>query len=447
MKKGNSFWSFFASVKLALFCFFTLAFASIVGTIIPQNEAPDFYIQKYGESTAEVFRLLNIPDMYNSWWFVSILALFSINLIVCSIDRLPTVWKLVTMDNLATKVDRLEKMTPRIRFTSAKPVQEVVAGVQETLSGSGWKPGRRETEGGTLLFAQKTPWVRFGVYIVHLSILVIFLGAIIGTLFGEKGYIMIREKATVPYYLDRASNAQKQLGFALRINDFSLSYYDNGAPKEFRSDITVVDGGQEVLHKSIVVNDPLDYKGYTFYQSSYQADESYWISVQNQKSGERKIFLAKPGVELKWQEAGITLGIVNLLGPDQWGRYRLKIWFSDGKGEPSVFWLDGETVVSVERPDTGYAFKSEQVFYTGLQVAKDPGVWPVYIGFLVMLFGLVVAFFLSHKRLWVYIAEEENKTRVMVAGSANKNKAGFENMFDTLVEKLEENETLKLTKE
>jgi cytochrome c biogenesis protein len=448
MKKGkNSFWSFFASVKLALFCFFTLAIASIVGTIIPQKEAPGVYIQKYGETTAEIFRLLNIPDMYNSWWFVSLLALFSINLIVCSIDRLPTVWKLATMDNLATKVDRLEKMTPRNRFASSKPLQEVVAEVKQTLGGAGWKPSQRETEGGTLLFAQKTPWVRFGVYIVHLSILVIFIGAIIGTLFGEKGYIMIREKATVPYYLDRASNAQKQLGFALRINDFSLSYYDNGAPKEFRSDITVVDGGQEVLHKSIVVNDPLDYKGYTFYQSSYQADENFWISVQNQKSGERKMFLARPGVELKWQAAGITLGIVNLLQPDQWGRYRLKIWFSDGKGEPSVFWLDGETVVSVERPDAAYDFKSEQVFYTGLQVAKDPGVWPVYIGFIIMLLGLVVAFFLSHKRLWIYIDETGNKTRVLVAGSANKNKVAFENIFDGLVEKLEENETLKLSKE
>jgi len=188
MKKDkNSFWEFFASVKLALFCFFTLAIASIVGTIIPQNESPGFYIQKYGETTAEIFRLINIPDMYNSWWFVSILSLFSINLIVCSIDRLPTVWKLVTMDNLAAKVNRLEKMTPRNRFASAKPLQQVAAEVEQTLKGAGWKPSQRKMEGGTLLFAQKTPWVRFGVYIVHLSILVIFAGAIIGTPFWCQG--------------------------------------------------------------------------------------------------------------------------------------------------------------------------------------------------------------------------------------------------------------------
>ena len=448
MKKKNSFWEFFASVKLALFCFFTLAFASIVGTIIPQNQPPVTYIQNYGERTAEVFRLLNIPDMYNSWWFTSLLALFSINLIVCSIDRLPTVWKLVTMDNLATKVGRLEKMTPRLRFASPKPVQEVAAEVGQTLKEAGWKPGQRELEeGGTLLFAQKTPWVRFGVYIVHLSILVIFAGAIIGTLFGENGSIMVRERSVFSNYFDRHTSEKVPLGFEIRVDDFSLTYYETGSPKEFRSDLTVFEGGREVLQKSIVVNDPLDYKGYTFYQASYQGSDQYWVTIQNQNTGARETFLAQPGAEIKWQQAGVTFGIINLLQPDQWGRYRLKIWFSDGKGEPSVFWLDGESVVSVERTDVSYAFKSEQVFATGLQVAKDPGVWPVYIGCMLMLFGLVVAFFLSHKRLWVYIYEDGSKTKLLVAGGANKNKAGFENMFDALIEKLEDNSTLKLSKE
>ena len=351
------------------------------------------------------------------------------------------------MDNLATKVDRLAKMATRMRFSSSKPVQDVVTGVEQTLKSSGWKPSRRDVEGGTLLFAQKTPWVRFGVYIVHLSILVIFAGAIIGSLFGSKGSIMVREKTYTPYYFEWGSPEKVPLGFDLRVDNFSLTYYDTGTPKEFRSDLVVIDDGQEVLRKSIVVNDPLDYKGYTFYQASYQAYDEYLVTIQNQNNGASKIFLAQPGKELKWHEAGINFGIINLLPPDPWGRYRLKIWFADNKGDPSVFWLDGETSVTVERPDNAYVFKSKQMFATGLQVAKDPGVWPVYIGCILMLLGLVVAFFLSHKRLWVYIYNEESKTKFLVAGSSNKNKVGFQNMFDTLIEKFEEDETLQLSKE
>jgi cytochrome c biogenesis protein len=445
-KKKNSVWGFFASVKLALFCFFTLATASIIGTLIPQKEQAAVYIQKYGAKTAKLFQILDIPDMYNSWWFTALLSLFSVNLIICSIDRFPTVWKLITMDNLATKVDRLKKMLPRNSFTADKPISEVVQQVEQTMAEGGWKPSKAEREGGILLFAQKTPWVRSGVYIVHVSILIIFIGAIIGSLFGSKGSIMIPEKSTVDFYYEFGSGNRLPTGFDLHVDGFYMSYYDNGAPKEYRSDLVVSNNGQEVLKKSIVVNDPLEFNGFTFYQSSYEALQDFVITIQNQNNGNRKTFIAAPGREIKWVEAGVTFGIVNMLQPDRWGRYRLKIWFSDGKGDPSVFWVDGATTVSVERPDAVYAFESKQRFATGLQVAKDPGVWPVYIGCTLMLLGLIVAFFLSHKRIWVYISEEEGQTRVLVSGSSNKNKVSFENKFDALVEKLEQNETLKLSR-
>jgi cytochrome c biogenesis protein len=350
------------------------------------------------------------------------------------------------MDNLTTKVDRLKKMLPRNSFSSDKPMSEAVQQVQQTMTEGGWKPSKAEREGGTLLFAQKTPWVRSGVYIVHVSILIIFIGAIIGSLFGSKGSIMIPEQSVADFYYEFGSGERLPTGFDLRVDGFYLSYYDNGAPKEYRSDLVVLENGQEILKKSIVVNDPLDYKGLTFYQSSYEALQEYVITIQNQNNGNRKTFIALPGREIKWQEAGVTFGIVNQLQPDRWGRYRLKIWFSDDKGEPSVFWVDGATVVSVERPGAVYAFESKQRFATGLQVAKDPGVWPVYIGCTLMLLGLIVAFFLSHKRIWVYIYEEEGQTRVLVAGSSNKNKVSFENKFDVLVEKLEQSETLKLSR-
>ncbi len=40
-------------------------------------------------------------------------------------------------------------------------------------------------------------------------------------------------------------------------------------PKDYKSWLTVIDGGKEVLKKVIEVNDPLIYKGVFFYQSSY----------------------------------------------------------------------------------------------------------------------------------------------------------------------------------
>ncbi|PIX23835.1 MAG: hypothetical protein COZ69_07610, partial [Deltaproteobacteria bacterium CG_4_8_14_3_um_filter_45_9] len=71
--------------------------------------------------------------------------------------------------------------------------------------------------------------------------------------------------------------------------------------------------------------------------------------------------------------------------------------------------------------------------YTGLQVAKDPGVWVVWIGCGLMIFGLIVSFFFSHQRVWVRIPKGSGG-EIVLAGSANKNQLGFEKTFGELVE-------------
>lgn len=453
MKKNNNgplalVWSFFASVKLALFTFFVLAITSIVGTIIPQKSPAEQYIQQYGESTARLFDLLNITDMYHSVWFLGLLTVFSINLIVCSWERLPNVWRLVVMDNLATDPARLQKMASRSEFPVVGDLASVASKTEQLMDEAGWKVRKSENESSTLFFSQKGAWTRLGVYVVHVSVLVIFVGAIIGALFGWKGSLMLPEGNVSGIAYPWEGKETIPLGFEIRCDRFDLTYYDTGAPKDYRSELTVLENGQEVLKKVIEVNDPLEYKGITFYQSSYQAYDDYWITLQDQTTNQQKKFRVTPGRQVSWPQAGVSFGIVTVQGPDSIGRYRLKIWFNDKSGKPSQFWLNSETTVSVERPDTTYAVSSKQLYATGMQIAMDPGVWPVYIGCTLMLLGLIVAFFLSHQRIWIYVSkDEDDQVKLLIAGVSNKNKVGFENNFDALVEKFQEIEIKQPTKE
>ncbi len=127
MQKNNSLWQFFASVKLALVILCLIAITSIIGTVIPQKEAAEFYTSTYGPKMAQVFSILDIPDMYNSWWFLALLFLLGFNLIICSIDRFPGVWKQVTADGLALTPERLQKMATRTSWTSPGSIEEVQA--------------------------------------------------------------------------------------------------------------------------------------------------------------------------------------------------------------------------------------------------------------------------------------------------------------------------------
>jgi len=75
-------------------------------------------------------------------------------------------------------------------------------------------------------------------------------------------------------------------------------------------------------------------------------------------------------------------------------------------------------------------------FYTGLQVAKDPGVWVVYSGFILMIIGCYITFFMSHQQICLEIVAAGKKSRVIVAGTANKNKTGMQTKVDRLSGKL-----------
>lgn len=446
-KQKNVLWAFFASVKLAIFTFIILALTSIIGTLIPQNKPLPEYIQMFGEGLTRVFQQLNVFDMYHAWWFVGLLVLFCINIIVCSFDRLPNVWRIVVMDNLDTDPEQLRKKRPQHAFSSQSDVPGTAALTETVLKSAGWQASRADLEKGVLLFSQKGAWTRFGVYMVHTSILIIFIGAIIGVVYGQKGSVVIPEKRFTEQAYSFDGGQPIPLGFRVRLDRFTLEYYSNGAPKEYRSDLTVIENGQEVLKKSIEVNTPLDYKGFTFYQASYEEYDKFLITIQDQKTGLSREFLAPPGQEIPWQEAGLKFGIVNMMGPNRIGEYRLKIWLSDENGAPSSFWLDNRTTVSVERPGTVYDFTSKRYYATGLQVAKDPGVWWVYSGCILMLLGLVVTFFLSHKRIWVYISQEGDGAELLVVGSSNKNKVSFENNLEILADRFQDEKTLELKKD
>ena len=88
----------------------------------------------------------------------------------------------------------------------------------------------------------------------------------------------------------------------------------------------------------------------------------------------------------------------------------------------------GDMVVSVSEYD--------QRYYTGLQVTKDPGVWIVYSGFIILIIGCYITFFMSHQRLCIDIEKKGKKCRVMVSGTANKNKLGMQNKIKRISEKL-----------
>jgi len=456
----DSIWGLLASVKLAIFLLIMLSVSSIVGTIVEQNAEPAQNItllaKFFGDSSAptvyNIFAKLGFMDMYDSWWFLSLLALFAINLIVCSLERFPKTWKLAQAvqhplaENALRSLPVKKELNLKTTLTIAKDE------FFNTLTSSKYRVLEATGDGSVQLYTQKGKYVRLAVYVVHLSIILIFIGAIIGSVFGFKGYLNIPEGAMSEVAYESPTE-KIPLGFSVKCNWYETLYYDKmDAPKDFRSELVIIEDGKEVMKKIIEVNDPLTYKGITFFQSNYgmmpDTVGSFVMEITPDK-GQKATVWMRFGDTFQIPGTGIRGTIIdfspaltrdrntgslvtyseNMVNP------AVAIKFEEPGRDPYIGWI-------LKRyPETGAINGGHTITlkdywgveYTGLSVARDPGVWLIYLASIIMAAGLYVCFFMSHKKIWVNIAASGSSVSITAGGSTNRNRIALEQEIDRMI--------------
>ena len=454
-------WDFLASVKLAIVIFALISLTSIVGTVLEQRAQPAVNIQilgkLFGESAApglyRVFHALGFMDMYHSWWFTALLVIFSVNLIICSLDRLPRIWKLIREPVGPMTEERLRKF-PMSREAVLKGSPDRVRDtVMKAIRGSGFRYTEVREEKGYQFYAQRGNYTRLGVYVTHFSILVILTGAIIGIRLGFGGYLNLPEGAVSTVAFSRTGE-DIPLGFGIRCDRFDVEFYGNSdMPKEYRSWLTIIKDGKEVLTKSIVVNDPLTYDGITFYQASYglineNIDKGIFMFRVISRNGQAENLNLRWGDSFQIPGTDMTARIVNFSPALRLGSNGEPFTYSDQMNNPAVFivfseggkqkysgWIMKRYPQTWQLPDGNRIEFLDYwgVQYTGLQVRKDPGVWVVYFGCIAISIGLFIAFFMSHRKIWVKVTEEKNNSRVVIGATCNKNRASLEKKIDGII--------------
>ena len=459
----QSLWRFLSSLKLTVALLFCLAALSIIGTVIPQNISPQEYVRLYGIPGYRLLLSLDIVDMYRSWWFVGLLLLLVINIIICSIDRLRVSWQVIFVREPKFDLDQYRRRKNVLTFDVQAPAHRIKDDFQHIVAKGFGFCRLISLDNGFAITAERGRWTRLGVYAVHLSIVVLIIGGYLGSKFGFEGFVALPEgEQSATIELNR-SHKTLTLPFEIRCDDFEVSFYEGGQrPKEFRSKLTILENGKEVVHQEIVVNAPLYYKGVGIYQSSYgrmgdEAPPAEWgqeipreisLSIQSVASGIVYNRTAKLGEPLQLPEGlgqlvlqryepaatfkSMALGpalIANLSKPPEAPQLiTLPLKF------PKFDAMRRGTVIIAVLPTQAELAKER--FYTGLQVVYDPGVWGVYTGFILMLVGCVVVFFMSHQQAMVEVVDIGDHSSVLISGKANKNQMGLQIKLQRMAERL-----------
>ena len=190
-RQHSPIFKFFASVQLTVAVLLTLAATSVIGTVIPQNQDMDAYLHTYGQNLYRLFSVLDMFDMYHSWWFQLLLVLLTLNIIICSLDRLPTVWKIVVKPPVF-KPSRFLTASCQRQVAASSPGQAQSL-LEKALSRSIGSVRIEPVQHGYYLWSEKGRWTRLGVYVVHLSVVLLLAGGLIGSFWGFDGAVNIPE--------------------------------------------------------------------------------------------------------------------------------------------------------------------------------------------------------------------------------------------------------------
>ena len=432
--KKNPMLSFFSSLKLTIALLLIIALMSIVGTLIPQQYA---------------------FDVYHSFWFIALMVLLSLNLIICSMNRFPTAWNLYKKTPSLDRSKPFEDLPPENILIIEKGSHGFIDEVEKVLSRR-FRRFRKKDEGDTAVFyGEQGAYSRFGVYIIHASILLFIIGAIIGSLLGFKAFVNLPEGESTNVVRLTTQKGIKELGFTMQCDSFSIAYYDNGMPKEYKSNLTFLKNNNVIHQGPLLVNHPITISGIRFYQASYGSiagnQAKITITKDNNQGAAKTVKLNDPFyLEGNNAKATITRIEENLMsmGPavlvnikssegdtDFWVFKRIDMI---KEGLPDLFEKVPKFNPGLFKP---YYFKLDSIeerYYTGIQINYDPGVFIVAAGSLFIMLGLFITFFSSHRRFWVRMDDQEGTSRISIGASSNRDPVGLERETKNILRRLKD---------
>jgi len=403
------------------------------------------YRRIYGHAVFSFLNAIDAFDMYHCWWFRALILLLIVNIIICSIDRLSSTWRIIFPKRPVFHLSRFKKTKPKAAWhidgLSVADVRDAfLPEIKKRYAYFRVEP----IDSGMVIFSEKGRWTRLGVYAVHLSVVLMLIGALIGSWFGFEGMVNIPEGSSVSV-LQLKDGTTKPLGFELKCDKFTLTRYDSGRPKDYRSSVSIIKSGKAVLQANIRVNDPLNYQGLRIFQASYGKlppkrftvyfeDNVSGLSFEKQgELGEPVALPADKGRFIVEKYLDQTPFHGHNLGP----AFLCRLEKKGAEPEMVILPLSFSTFDKMRGGEYTISIKpGESRYYTGFQITHDPGVPVVYAGFILMIIGCYVTFFMARQKVCIELADNKGRVEVALYALAAKNRVIPKTVINRLARRL-----------
>ncbi len=293
-------------MRFAVSLLTVLSIASIIGTVLVQNQPYPNYMIEFGNFYFKLYELLGLFDVYHSSWFLVILVFLVLSTSLCIYRHTPNFIR--EMKTFKENLTYESLMQFQHRATFAVNGTHFVNPIQDYLVKNNYKVScKAQKNGETLIAAKLGIYQKLGYIFTHVAIVIICIGGLmdgnvplkIQELLGLKkaetrdltasqvgalsrlspsnlsfrGNISIPENSSVDVVFLNAGDGYfvQDLPFAVGLKKFHIEHYNTGQPKSFASDVIIFDKEtKKSFEATIKVNHPLTYKGVSIYQASFE---------------------------------------------------------------------------------------------------------------------------------------------------------------------------------
>ena len=407
-----------ADLRFAIFILLIIASASVIGTIIEQDQSVEYYKLNYplaerlfGFLSWDIILKCGFDHVYKTPWFISFILLFGLSLLTCTIiQQIPSL-------RIAR---RCQFFRTSRQFSALKNTKQLSDQRLSLLVSKLQQEHYSIFQQRNILYCYKGLLGKIAPITVHLSMILILLGTTVSALGGFKAQEIIAKTETA-----HIQNILTMGPFSIipktstRINDFWIAYSQKNTINQFYSDISILDNsGHEIKQQTIYVNSPAKYKGITYYQTDWnllgirvKLDNTniFQYPLVSIMSGRNKLWISWISTT-KTLEEGITVLLNDLQGYcsiyDQSGTFL-------GNLELNERFRESFPLILIDI-----------ISSTGLQIKMDPGIIFIYTGFGFLMISTLLSY-LTYSQIWV-VHEPEN---IFIGGNTTRAKFEFEREF------------------
>ncbi|HMT08588.1 MAG TPA: cytochrome c biogenesis protein ResB [Pyrinomonadaceae bacterium] len=488
---------FLSSVRLGVSLLCILVVLSMIGMLIVQQNVNGFDAWFVGLTPAEktVFGALGFFDIYHSWYFNVLLLFLSLNIILASIDRFPSVWKGYYKEPLIAPTRGWLLSQNDNSTITAENSAVALSIVNEEFAKAGYKPSATESSKSeyavradgakdfettietraTVVFGERGRSNRLGAYIVHVALLTLFLGHFVALRTGFDADVRMvpgvksDQIQLIEFNLDKKEKFNVQLPFSIECTDIQQTLIkadgeiDVSNTLDWRTQMRIEDPEYGAFVADVSLNSPVNYRGYRFFQAqTIPVGSARTIKLElTPSAGGAARYIDIPRNGTVTTEDGFVVSFAEFqpdftFGQDgkpstRSGDYNNPVavlGVTPPNGERQTVFAFANKLADnapVAAPKLGYRWRlaefEKSPFAHVLSIKYDPFgasfvAW--YIGGFGLMFALGFVFFFSHKRIWARVEQKPDGTaEVVLAGNTNRNPFGFSDIFKSLASSIE----------